>query len=109
MPVRTDAASLLQNIPQELQDAFADFLSECTTHQSAVRHTPVLLIESVFHRYCRQRALVEPAQGGTQVIRLLDVNGYLPQWSPDKNGRDALIVRGLRLTQAAYEGRFGSE
>jgi hypothetical protein len=94
--VRTDAETLLSNIPAELQSAFDAFLAEHCADVPFGRFDIVSNIRAAFHYYCRNTARIEPPVG-TQFERLLDVAGYLPEWSKDKSGRAYLVVRGIRL------------
>ncbi|MFF3356643.1 hypothetical protein ACFYWN_29250 [Streptomyces sp. NPDC002917] len=103
--VRTDAATLISNIPAETIDAFENFLDQHGIEISANRTTAVRVITSVFHRYCRRVLHIEPPCG-TEVIRMLDVGGYLPEWITIKTGDPLLIVRGLQLDDAAMKGEF---
>ncbi|MET8124196.1 hypothetical protein ABZV67_10780 [Streptomyces sp. NPDC005065] len=103
--VCTDAANLISNIPAELVDAFDDFLDRYGVEVTMARSAAVRVVTSVFHRYCRQVLRIEPAYG-TQVIRMLDVRGFLPEWITSKAGENLLIVRGLQLSDAAMKGEF---
>ncbi|WP_328920572.1 hypothetical protein OG911_25315 [Streptomyces sp. NBC_00208] len=96
--IRTDAETLLSNIPAELQSAFDAFLTEHCADVPFGRFDVVSNVRAAFHYYCRNTARCEPSEG-TQLERLLDVAGYLPEWTKDKSGRAYLIVRGIRLTQ----------
>lgn len=94
--VKTDAATLLSNIPTDLQTAFAEFLDAECDETRFTQYTYLHTLRAAFHNYCRQVAEVEPAEG-TQIERLCDVAGYLPQWSQDRQGNPQLVVRGIRL------------
>lgn len=102
--VRVDAANLMSNIPAEIVDAFDDFLDQYGVAMPMTRSAAVRVITSVFHRYCRQ--VLRIGKHGTQVIRMLDVIGYLPEWVTSKTGENLLVVRGLQLSDAAMKGEF---
>ncbi|MER5687428.1 hypothetical protein [Streptomyces sp. NPDC002205] len=93
---RTDAEALLNGISAELQGAFNAFLDERCTETHFRRASSVDVLRAAFHKYCRVVARCEPPEG-TQFVRLLDVVGYLPEWTEDRSGRSLLIVRGIRL------------
>lgn len=94
--VKVDAASLTADIPDELQNAFDQFLNECTEDASFGRVMPLSMFKAAFHAYVRHNDLGEPASG-TQVNRLMDVAGYIPDWHTSKSGTEFLAVRGLNL------------
>ncbi|WP_327240183.1 hypothetical protein OG243_26610 [Streptomyces sp. NBC_01318] len=96
--VRTDAETLLSDIPAELQSAFGEFLDERCTETHFGRVGPVDVFRAAFHNYCRTVAHCEPPEG-TQFVRLLDVAGYLPEWTTNRAGKSLLIVRGIRMTE----------
>ncbi|MFJ7948601.1 hypothetical protein ACIQ6K_33925 [Streptomyces sp. NPDC096354] len=103
--VRIDADTLLSTIPAEVADAFEDFLDEYAVEMNMGRTSTVRVITAVFHRYCRRVLHIEPPSG-TEVIRMLDVFGYLPEWTETKGKQRLLVVRGIQLTDAANNGEF---
>ncbi|MFC8263251.1 hypothetical protein ACFUNF_38000 [Streptomyces sp. NPDC057291] len=105
--VRADAETLISNIPAEIVDAFEDFLDAHGVEVSLAQTSTVRMITSSFHRYCRRVLHIEPPSG-TEVIRMLDVAGYLPEWVVTKSGVSLLIVRGLKLDDAAMNGEFAN-
>ncbi|WP_330247125.1 hypothetical protein OHA33_33085 [Streptomyces sp. NBC_00562] len=101
--VHTDTGTLTSDIPDELQDAFDDFLDDRVVETTFERTTHVNVLRSAFFHYCVTVARCAPPTGA-QLKELFNAAGYSMERQYTTADTYALIVRGLRIDTSVPRG-----